>query len=151
MTDYDSTADTLDHIRKVQRNLSAIAIDLLLRAEMHDESKLQSPEKEIFDVVTPKLKGLTYGSDEYKAGIAELGESLKHHYAVNPHHPEHNVNGVDGMSLMDIIEMFADWNAASMRHADGNFAKSLEINRERFAISDQLAQIFENTRFELGW
>lgn len=148
---YDSTTDTLDHIRKVQSALYDVVYGLLFRAKAHDKSKLESPEKEIFDVVTPKLRGLTYGSDEYKAGIAELGEALTHHYAANPHHPEHYTDGIAGMSLLDVVEMFCDWKAASQRHADGDFAKSLEINRERFAISDQLANIFENTRLELGW
>jgi hypothetical protein len=151
MTDYDSTADTLDHIRKVIRNLNGFQIELLVRSEIHDNSKLERPEKEIFDAVTPKLRSLTYGSDEYKAGIAELGEALAHHYANNSHHPEHYPNGVAGMSLLDVVEMFCDWKAASERHADGDFAKSLDINRKRFELSDQLAAIFENTRLELGW
>ena len=148
---YDSTADTLDHMRKVQRNLNGFLLELLVRSEIHDNSKLESPEKEIFDQVTPKLRGLTYGSDEYKAAIAELGEALTHHYANNSHHPEHYPNGVNGMSLLDVVEMFCDWKAASERHADGDFAKSLEISRKRFGISDQLAGIFENTRRALGW
>ena len=148
---YDSTADTLDHMRKVQRNLNGFLLELLVRSEIHDNSKLESPEKEIFDQVTPKLRGLTYGSDEYKAAIAELGEALTHHYANNSHHPEHYPNGVNGMSLLDLVEMFCDWKAASERHADGDFAKSLEISRKRFGISDQLAEIFENTRRALGW
>jgi len=148
---YDSKADTLDHIYKVQVALYEFVTSLDARASKHDESKLESPEKEIFDVVTPKLSALTYGSDEYKAGIAELGEALAHHYANNSHHPEHYPNGVNGMTLLDVVEMFCDWKAASERHADGDFAKSLEINRKRFEISDQLAEIFENTRREMGW
>jgi len=148
---YDSTADTLEHVQKVCSHLYEFSDGLHERADAHDVSKLESPEKEIFDVVTPKLSALTYGSDEYKAGIAELGEALTHHYEVNSHHPEHYPNGVSGMSLLDVVEMFCDWKAASERHADGDFAKSLEINKERFAISDQLAEIFENTRLELGW
>jgi hypothetical protein len=151
MNEYDSTADTLDHIRKVQGNLYDVTYALLFRSKAHDKSKLEPEEKETFDRVTPKLRGLTYGSDEYKACIAEMGEALKHHYAVNPHHPEHYDDGIAGMSLLDVVEMFCDWRAASQRHTDGDFAKSLEINRKRFAISDQLASIFENTRLELGW
>ena len=151
MSGYDSTADTLEHIRKVQRNITEMINVLLFRLRSHDASKLESPEKGAFDRVTPKLQGLTYGSDGYKATIAELGEALKHHYVVNPHHPEHYDNGIAGMSLLDVVEMLCDWKAASERHADGDFAKSLEINRKRFGISDQLAEIFENTRLELGW
>lgn len=151
MSDYDSTNDTMDHIGKVRTKLFAISNDLSQRAVHHDLSKLKSPEKEIFDAVTPKLKGLTYGSDEYKAALVEMGEALTHHYANNSHHPEHYPEGIDGMTLMDVMEMFCDWKAASERHADGDFAKSLEINRKRFAISDQLASVFENTAKAMGW
>jgi hypothetical protein len=67
---YDSTQDTLDHIAKVEGYLSLIADYLRIRAAVHDQSKLQLPEKEIFDKVTPRLKTLTYGSDEYKAALS---------------------------------------------------------------------------------
>lgn len=148
---YDSFKDTREHQQAVFDNMQRIYYDLWNRSQVHDDSKLESPEKEIFDKVTPKLKDLTYGSDEYKSALIEMGEALQHHYAHNSHHPEHFENGINGMTLMDVIEMFCDWHAASQRHADGDFAKSLEINRQRFAVSDQLAAIFENTRRELGW
>jgi len=77
--------------------------------------------------------------------------ALKHHYENNSHHPEHYPNGINGMSLLDLIEMLADWKAAGMRHADGDMQKSLEINKKRFGMSDQLAEIFQNTIKELGW
>jgi hypothetical protein len=124
---------------------------LWTRGWYHDFSKRESPEKETFDEVMPKLKALTYGSDEYRATLREMKAGIDHHYAHNSHHPEHWPLGVSDMSLLDIVEMFCDWKAASERHADGNFADSLEINKQRFAISDQLARIFENTREELGW
>ncbi len=149
---YDNTPDTIAHIGAVQKCILVDICDNLGdRAAAHDASKLEPPEKTAFDELTPKLRSLTYGSAEYKGAIAELGEALAHHYAANSHHPEHYANGIDGMSLLDVVEMFCDWKAASQRHADCDFAKSLEINRQRFAISDQLASIFENTRLELGW
>lgn len=148
---YDSTQDTLDHIAKVQRRLQQMRIELHCRGVEHDRSKLMSPEKEMFDAVTPKLKILTYGSDEYKAALAEMGDALKHHYANNSHHPENKSNGIDGMSLLDIAEMLADWLAATERVADGDILKSLEINRERFHISDQLYAILVNTVHEMRW
>ena len=148
---YDSTDDTLEHIEQVQKNLRVVRKQLKFRSVWHDRSKLNPPEKEAFDEATPQLKGLTYGSDEYKAATAKLGEALKHHYAHNSHHPEHFENGIDGMSLLDVVEMLADWNAATMRHQDGDIHKSLEINRERFGISDQLYSILKNTLKELGW
>lgn len=67
------------------------------------------------------------------------------------HFPEYYQNGIDGMSLLDLVEMFVDWKAASERHASGNVEKSIQINSKRFGMSPQLAAIFENTRLELGW
>ena len=148
---YDSTKDTKEHIENVASGLQDMIEQLWARQSEHDASKLMSPEKEMFDEVTPKLRALTYGSDEYKAMLKEMGPALEHHYQVNSHHPEHYENGVQGMSLFDILEMVADWQAASMRHADGNFSASLEINRERFNISPELFAIIMKTVEELGW
>jgi hypothetical protein len=56
---------------------------------------------------------------------------LKHHYAYNRHHQEFfGEDGVDGMTLVDLIEMLPDWKAATERHDDGDLAKSLEIHRQ---------------------
>lgn len=148
---YDSRPDTMAHIERVQELLCGVSGRLIERANIHDASKVRSPEKEVFDEYTPKLKNLTYGSDEYKIALEGLGVALEHHYANNSHHPQHFLNGVNGMSLFDIMEMFVDWKAAGERHADGNFSESLRINKERFEISDQLADIFENTRREMNW
>lgn len=145
MTTYDSASDTLRHIRRVQQLLGIMARSLMLRGEVHDESKLGPEEKPLFDEMTPLLKSLTYGSDEYKASLEKLGVALKHHYANNSHHPEHYENGVAGMSLLDVVEMFCDWKAASERTKDGDFTKSIEIGVERFKIEPQLASILRNT------
>ena len=151
MSDYDSTQDTMEHIGKVREHIAACIDSLWFRAKVHDASKLLPPEKEAFDEMTPILSGLTYGSDEYKAGIARLGPALEHHYFVYAHHPEHYPDGVNGMSLLDVLEMLCDWKAASERHNDGDIARSIEINRERFGMSDQLTNILRNTAIEMGW
>ncbi len=148
---YDSTDDTLEHINKVQVRVAEVQANLDTRAAVHDRSKLQEPEKSVFDRMTPVLRTLTYGSDEYKASLVEMGEGLKHHYAANSHHPEHYPNGIAGMSLLDIIEMVADWKAAIERVKDGSMEQSLPINFQRFGIDPQLAAILENTVRELGW
>lgn len=142
---YDSTIDTLKHIKRVSELLTQAAQRLIDRANCHDNSKLDSPEKELFDKYTPKLKNCTYGSDEYKEFLKGLGKALEHHYAHNSHHPEHYENGVNGMDLFDLIEMFFDWKAASERHADGDIWKSIKINKDRFNLSDQVVNIFKNT------
>ena len=151
MEPYDSAPDTLDHIGRVRYYLGECIETLGRRADAHDASKLRSPEKEAFDVLTPRLKGLTYGSDEYRACLKELKPALDHHYAANSHHPEHYPNGVDGMSLFDVVEMLMDWKAASERHANGDIWQSIEHNVGRFGLSDQTAAILRNTAKEMGW
>lgn len=149
--DYDSSIDTKKHISAVRVLLESIVDNIRGRALGHDASKLLSPEKMMYDEFTPKLWALTYGSDEYKQALKDMGPALQHHYQENSHHPEHFENGIDDMSLLDLIEMLADWTAAVKRHADGDLAESLEINKKRFGMSDQLAKIFVNTAKELGW
>lgn len=143
--EYDSEADTLKHIKRVNELLLFACQDLLKRAMQHDDSKLKSPEKQKFDEMTPKLKGLTYGSDEYKKSLDELGIALKHHYANNSHHPEFYENGINDMDLLDLLEMFFDWCAATERHENGNIYTSINQNKERFKMSEQLQEVFRNT------
>lgn len=151
MSTYDSTLDTIQHIRRVDDLLILVTQALLSRVGEHDASKLISPEKAIFDEFTPKLTTTTFGSEEYTGYLASMGEALRHHYEVNRHHPEHFANGVDGMTLIDLIEMLVDWKAATERHADGDLSRSFEVNQPRFNISDQLRSILENTAREFGW
>lgn len=142
---YDSTAETLEHIRHVSTNLNNVAIELMKRGNKHDQSKLEDPEKPIFDKYTPELKRYAYGTKEYTDNLKNLDKALEHHYANNTHHPQYYENGVDGMDLMDVVEMYCDWKAAILRSKDGNFEKSLEINEKRFNIAPQLISIFKNT------
>lgn len=142
---YDSTADTQDHIAAVYDNLRRISQLLMLHGLEHDASKLLPPEKEIFDKYTPLLRDTTYNSPEYEQHLAAMKTALRHHYFHNSHHPEHYVNGINGMSLIDVVEMFCDWLAATARHADGNIMDSIAANQKRFDMSDQLRTIFENT------
>jgi len=148
---YDSTSDTLKHIKRVSQLLNEASIELIKRGNVHDQSKLESPEKEWFDKATEKLRGLTYGSPEYKESLKDLKPALDNHYANNTHHPEHYLNGVNGFDLFDLIEMFMDWKAATERHADGDIYKSIELNKERFQISEQICDIFKNTAKRLNW
>ncbi len=145
----DSRTETLQHIQQVRNLLNKVATELLQRGEKHDQSKLEPPELPIFDIYTEKLRGMTYGSDEYKEALKGMGPALLHHYQVNKHHPEFHMRGVSGMTLVDLIEMFCDWLAATKRHADGDIRKSIEHNRERFQLSGQLVDILLNTVAEL--
>lgn len=148
---YDSREDTKKHVLRVQALAFVFRQAFKEQVAKHDQSKLESPEVELFDEWTPKLAGLTYGSEEYQAALKALGPALSHHYRCNRHHPEHWPDGVAGMTLMDLVEMFCDWKAASERHANGNLQRSIELNTARFQLDPQVAKIFENTRQALGW
>jgi hypothetical protein len=151
VADYDSRPDTYAHIATVRGFLLAVVEDFLNRAQVHDASKLESPEREVFDEFTPKLRGSTYGSDEYKSFVEAMGDGLRHHYAANRHHPEHFIEGIGGMNLLDVVEMLADWKAATLRHADGDLDRSIRQNRERFGYGDEVERLLRNTATDLGW
>lgn len=151
MSEYDSAAETLWHIMRVRDLLGEFSVELIERGAKHDQSKLGPNEKPLFDEMTPKLKELEYGTEEYKRSLAALGPALRHHYEANSHHPEHYENGVAGMTLHDLVEMFCDWKAASERTKGGGFLDSLPQNKKRFELDDQIVAIFENTAKHLGW
>jgi hypothetical protein len=148
---YDSTADTLRHSRRVGELVGQTIHELVDRSVNHDLSKTRDPELAVFDEFTPKLAASVYGTAEYKGHLDAMGEGLAHHYAANRHHPEHFANGVDGMTLADLVEMLADWKAATERHADGDLIRSLDVQRTRFGLSDQLATVLWNTARGFGW
>lgn len=137
--------DTKFHQERVYQVLMVLITMLHERGKYHDASKLLSPELEIFAEYTPKLKTLDYDSSEYKENLNKMGEAIQHHYAKNRHHSEHFENGVDDMNLIDVLEMVADWIAASERTKNGNIHSSLKLNKERYNISDQTYKIIKNT------
>lgn len=148
---YDSTLSTLQHSRRVDELMLQLIAGVQTRLHKHDESKMHDPEKAVFDEYTPKLKGATYGSEEYKRWLQEMQSALDHHYANNRHHPQFFENGVDGMTLVDLVEMLADWKAATERSDSGDLRRSLEINQDRFGMAPQLVSVLRNTAVELGW
>ena len=141
----DSKLETWAHIETVRKYIKVFTDKLTQRGIDHDKTKLESPEAEGFAKVNEKLKTLTYGTPEYEENLKELQTTLQHHYAKNKHHPEHYKNGVNDMTLIDLLEMMADWKASTYRQHDGNLLQSLEKNAERYGISKQLLQILKNT------
>lgn len=148
---YDSTVDTLKHSRRVGELMVELIIALSDRSVSHDLSKTEEPELSIFNEYAPKLSNSTYGDKEYFENLENMKVALEHHYKYNRHHPEHFDNGINGMTLVDLIEMLADWKASTERHEDGNIRSSLDIQGTRFDISDQLMNILRNTIEYYGW
>lgn len=145
LTVAECNVETQKHIENVRKFIRIMTDQLTQRGVDHDASKLTDPEVDLFAKYTKKLATLAYGTDEYTESLAALKPALDHHYAINRHHPEHFINGIDDMNLIDIVEMLCDWKAATMRMNDGNLLKSIEINAERFGIDGQLKQILINT------
>jgi TFIIF-interacting CTD phosphatase-like protein len=142
---YNSASETQKHIDNVIRKVNEFSEAMISQSSKHDLSKLEDPEKKIFDEFTPKLKDSTYGSDEYNSFLVNMKPALDHHYANNRHHPEHFKNGLDGMDIIDLVEMMCDWKAATERHENGDIFKSLELNKKRFNMSEQTYNILYNT------
>lgn len=142
---HDSRPDTYAHIAAVRGLLLGVVGDLTRRAHQHDVSKLHEPELSTFDRVTPKLKGTTYGSPEYEGYLNEMGEALGHHYRNNDHHPEHHLDDVNGMDLLQLTEMLCDWMAATRRHDDGDIRASIEKNAKRFGYGEEIKRLLHNT------
>jgi len=148
----EATEEPKAHVARVQELLEAVCVELRRRGRDHDRSKLLSPEVEVFEEFTGKLRGCTYGSEEYRGYLEAMRPALVHHYRENEHHPEHFAFGVADMSLLVLIEMFCDWKAASERHADGDLVRSIEVNTPRFGITKQVVQILKATASGMrGW
>jgi hypothetical protein len=154
MTKNEANKETQKHIYNVKKVINKICDELYYRGHDHDLSKMVSPEVEIFAEYTDKLKSTTYGSKEYKQYLKDMKPALDHHYKHNRHHPEHfedemwatfRESPINCMNLIDVIEMICDWKAATKRHTDGDFIKSVKYNTERFGMSKQLASIIINT------
>lgn len=135
--------DVLKHRHRVAKLLLTAARALTERAACHDDSKFSAAEMDAFIATRSRFAATPYGTPEYFALLAELKPALDHHYAENRHHPEHFENGIEGMDLMDLLEMVCDWMAASQRRP----GDILELGKlyERFHIEDPLARIISNT------
>lgn len=138
---YDSRADTLAHIHRVRDFLGDFVSKLLVRGSRHDASKLGPEEKPALDVAVPLFKTAAYDSPEYRAAVKALGP---YHKANNSHHPEFYWNGVEGMDLFDLVEMFCDWRAAAERGPTPS-DPNIKVNALKYRLDPQIAAIFENT------
>lgn len=143
---------TRTHMQRVSELLGEAAIEMIKRSAIHDRSKLEAvelePQQRLQDVIA-RDGHAPFESEEYKRRFETLRPMLDHHFANNSHHPEHYADGVNGMTLFDVIEMFFDWKAASERgeEASMNITKACE----RFKVSPQLESILRNTAATLKY
>lgn len=137
----ESKFRTMRHIETVRNFISVVVTALLRRAESHDQSKLQSPEAEVF----AQHKHQVFGSEAYSRNMARMKPAIDHHNKHNRHHPEFFEDGICGMHLIDLLEMMCDWKASTLIHPGGDLMLSIEINQKRFGYSDEMARILKNT------
>lgn len=141
------------HRQRVFSLMSRLSQEVMQRGNKHDETKLGPEELPHYVATIDEFEKHPYGSDGYHKAKESLGPSVVHHYKHNRHHPEHFHNGIEGMNLVDLLEMLVDWKAATQNHPEqpGNTAKSLVLAIGKYKISPQLTQILLNTMtdFEL--
>jgi hypothetical protein len=143
--------ETMRHKCRVSEFLGLFVMQVLSRASEHDNSKVGPEELTGFGEATARLKGLTYGSPEYEASAEDLKVLIKGHYSRNSHHVEHHENGINDFDLFDLVEMLADWKAATERHDDGDLGTSITKNAASKNITPQLKGILRNTAEFMGW
>lgn len=96
------------HISRVTKHLNLFILLLAHRAYEHDQTKLGPRELPLWEKMDEEPR-YPYGSPEYFDKIQRNQEVFKRHYAANRHHPEHYINGIRDMTLVDITEMLCDW------------------------------------------
>lgn len=149
--EFDFLCDTLLHIGEVQENLEVISSKLKQRGLAHDRTKLQELEFDGFVSTREKFKKANYGSPEYQECIELTKPAVEHHYANNRHHTGFHKNGIDDMTLIDIIEMIADWRAAARRSPDKTLEDTLDYAIKKYKIEPQLAKVIIKTLEQLDW
>ncbi|MFW6271771.1 MAG: DUF5662 family protein [Desulfosalsimonas sp.] len=143
--------DIIQHISEVRENIEAFAGALRNRGISHDRSKLNACEFDAFVSTNEDFKKADYGSPEYQKCVEAIKPAVDHHYANNRHHTGYHQNGINDMTLVDIVEMVCDWKAAARRSPNKSFADTLTYAFKKYGINDQLQQILINTFQALGW
>ena len=134
------------HKYLVVKFLSPVIQDLIKRMAEHDDSKFDEDEFPGFVQAKEEFKLVQFGTEEYENLRQKFAKYIESHYKKNRHHPEFHPNGIEDMTLLDLLEMLIDWKAASLRNRDnGTIEKSIRISSEKYKLNPQLIKILENT------
>ena len=140
------------HISCVQAAIQVVIGNLQQRSIVHDQSKYQHDELKGFMRFDDMPEGLEYGSDDYKAAMAQImdgNDCFILHCKRNDHHPEHYEH-VQDMPLVALIEMVCDWRGAHDTYGNkGSWADGVDNNIKRWDFTTgqiwaikQIAQLF---------
>lgn len=107
-----------------------LGLELLKRATIHDNSKLEDEELEALSKISEDKSSLKDANEkltDFKKKAIEL------HWKNNRHHPEF-FSDVKNMSELDILEMVCDWYARSIQYNTNliEFCETRQENRFHF-------------------
>ncbi len=121
--------------------------DLIFRANHHDDSKLKEPEYHLWKAMDSEPR-FPYGSEEYDDKMRRYKKAFTLHYAANRHHPEHFMNGISDMTLVDLIEMICDWLSYYDNIRVTEAIDMIDLQSKRFDIPEEVQFMIANTMFE---
>ena len=141
--DFDKRLE--QHKEGVKNYLEIITMLLNTRALTHDNSKSSEEEYKYYKMANSVNRNDFKTYEEYLDYITPtLNKGLKHHYENNRHHPEFFDNGIDDMTLIDIMEMIADWCIAIKQNGKDLY-EEIQYNFDKYNVSEQLRKIIINT------
>lgn len=143
----DTLNSILKHRQTVRERLLFLADELYKRAYHHDDSKLQLPELSWL-IEMDKEPRYEYGTPEYFDKMKRWDKFFNHHYENNRHHPDHFSNGIEGMNLADLCEYIVDIISYYEELHVNNALDTVNKQKERFGLDEQLTQILKNTLIE---
>ena len=148
---FDFLCDTILHVSEVNENLETVASELRKRGAAHDRTKFTAIEFDAFVSTRSDFKKANYGTREYQECVDKVSHAVEHHHANNRHHTGFHKNGINDMTLIDIVEMLADWKAAERRSPDRELHDTIDYALKKYGVGDQLGSVIKNTLLSLGW
>jgi hypothetical protein len=140
--------DTTKHVNRVSEIMGSVSREIYTRGQLHDASKFNEPEKSfymepVWNLNNPESK-IKFGTPEHKEQTKAMGPGWDHHKQTNDHHAEHfgGEDPVSKMTLIQLLEMCADWISASERKGNDPLL-ALEDKDDRF--SPQMKKVISNT------
>lgn len=131
----------LEHINNVQRNCHKLGIRLILNGEIELGRTLIS-NGQIHD--NSKLIGIEF--EHLFRGDPLLDDVVKHHQAINPHHPEY-WGSIHSMPRVYVAEMVCDWYARACEFGTSirDWIENEAVERFSFSKGDPIY----NTIYEM--
>lgn len=127
----------LNHIQNVQRNCYKLGLKLLKDGQIELGRQLIA-NGQIHD--NSKFKGVEF--DHLFYGDPILKDAIKHHRAINPHHPEYWHNGIKGIPEIYLVEMVCDMTARSQEFGTDIriWLKEEATKRYKFEMDDEVGK-----------